>query len=159
MPEMTPLTCEELVELDEYSRKVLGSLVKIMNDNRGCFTPAEEFILDLVNQHADWRKMTPDIVEEELKTFRENFDEQVEIAREMVLKYPAHVLGGENCGDFRAQIEKLGQTGRDIRQRADMIRTAREAIRDFPALVMAEFELDELPEPWGSILRATAPKG
>jgi hypothetical protein len=104
-PVQVPLTPEQEQEvhaallsllhrrLDGMSTCTLQSLAwyaDIEDADRGCDTPAEEFITLLVLHHHI-RALTPDDAAMRLEEFRENFDSMVEGARTFVARYPEAV--------------------------------------------------------------------
>lgn len=65
----------DLKELDDADRAFLATCQKIQRRWAGSNTPFEEFFNELVTrvQHGRWP--TPDDVQRELETFRENFED------------------------------------------------------------------------------------
>ncbi len=83
---------KDFADLSEHHMNELATFARILKRNAGCNTPAEEFICGLMlhYQHQDAKGigLTPDDVEWELSTFRENFDSAVEDAQFIASRYP-----------------------------------------------------------------------
>ncbi len=69
-----------------YSERVIA-LLNALRNHHGCVTPAEEFVLDTLSDYS-LGGFTPEVAERSLKSFRENFDDAVEVARVMLAQYP-----------------------------------------------------------------------
>jgi hypothetical protein len=146
MAERAPLTAKDLARLPEIRRKDLGEFAAILSADRGCVTPAEEFIRKLARYHREY-PITPESLMDDVDEFRENFESAIENARKLVRQYPALILG-ENCGDWKDQVDALKEEHHDEQQQAFHLEDAREYVRRFPDLVMAE----GMPEPWKGIM-------
>jgi hypothetical protein len=141
------------VQLCETDRAALSGFVRILDAHRDCTTPAEEFILDIVEHHAygGWASITPDSIMEDLKTFRADFEDAIEAAKLHVRNYPAYVLGGPDCKKkYHEQRARMWEIARGVdevpegtkAQVLSYIEIARLCLREFPALVLS----DESPE-------------
>lgn len=87
---LNPLTVEQLLATDNLLyRSYLAMFARILEAERGCDTPVEEFITQLVMSYGYGHAITPDTVIAEVDgAFRTNFDSAIEIARMMMKKYP-----------------------------------------------------------------------
>lgn len=85
--------------LDDSDAITLAEFVTIMEDNRGCDTPIESFIIDLV-EHYRWHRrgivgrttttyrLTPKEIESQLEDLKANFRDAIRIARKYSSEYP-----------------------------------------------------------------------
>jgi hypothetical protein len=148
MPQRTPLTCEQLVELDEHSRGLISDFVGVLEAHSGCTSPIEELIWGLVLGHAMGVAITPESLRDDVQTFADNFERAIEDARRLVRRYPIQILG-KDCGYEPDQIKALkeGHDG-DLLQEAFELETAREGFRKYPSLVASA----KMPEPWRAAL-------
>lgn len=89
-------TLGELIEagkdLDKYDLKAAAVFCQILSQNRGCITPSEDLIEDLVMDW--WRRggiLDVDDVEQRLETFRENHNDMVGMAQRVARLLPEAV--------------------------------------------------------------------
>ena len=85
---ITGLPLSELPALPEHRLEVLHAMLQAMDAYRGCTTPIEEFLLDLVRDYGIGVSMTPDCVRESLKQFDSNFFDAISDAKLLVRRYP-----------------------------------------------------------------------
>jgi hypothetical protein len=72
MKKRSPLTCEQLVNMDDLQKQHLSDFAKVVVDNGGCSTPAEEFPQALANTYVNWNGITREDIEAKIQEFREN---------------------------------------------------------------------------------------
>jgi hypothetical protein len=152
-----PLTAEQLLELRDDQRVNLAHFATILRNDSGCTSPAEEFIMSLVRYHATAiAPLTPANIEDDLQTFRENFEQTLESTRHFVSLYPAEVLG-DNCGGWQDQLKKLkaiavsAECGHEADwdgQAENRLEIAREALRHYPALLLSDDSWEEIRKAW-----------
>jgi hypothetical protein len=161
MPDRGPLSCEELLEFEEYDRKRIAQFADLVRNYSGSSAPAEEFILGLVRYHSSGIPLTPDNVKEDLEEFRKNFEMTLANVRHFVRVYPELSLGAGEAVPTAAkavatiasseapQMQQYNVT--DDQQAARHLATARDFFKAFPDLVMAhsqelDSELQKLAE-------------
>jgi hypothetical protein len=72
-----------------YGQVEFLEICKTIHDrDRGCITPAEEFITDLVGDYGYRGGITPELVEDRLKRFRDDFTDAVDVARRFAKAHP-----------------------------------------------------------------------
>ncbi|MCU1327489.1 MAG: hypothetical protein JWN34_2859 [Bryobacterales bacterium] len=149
-------TCEQLIQMSETNRLRMAEFAVVVTNHRGCTTPAEEMILDLVRGQAlgGWAAITPDDIEKYLKSFREEFDYAIEAAKSTVANYPGDVLGGPDCPRaYRDQHKRMWEIARENGlgdpqgQVLSYLEIARLCIREFPALVLSAESIEEVAKP------------
>ena len=77
---------KSLAEIPTLKLQDVGQFIEISKNDKGCSTPAEQFITDLVMLHSGWG-LTPDKAAEKLATFRRDFDDSAEITRRFTARY------------------------------------------------------------------------
>jgi hypothetical protein len=82
-----------------YSLQRVAQCVDMVRRYRGCSTPAENLIQDLLRQHYEWGGITPEELAYQLDEnnsdgFRCNFDDAMEIANNIQITYPKLMAGG-----------------------------------------------------------------
>jgi hypothetical protein len=110
-------------------------------------------IINLVSRQAndDSHGITPDLLKDEVEELADDFERAIEVAKALVRKYPAEVLGVD-CGYLNDQIAVLKEGHRgDEQQEALDLETAREGLRKYPSLLVTA----KVPEPWRAVLIET----
>ena len=78
---------------DDDEAELLGACLKISRKDRGSSTPGEHFLLSLLLYYA-WHgssSMNPDSIEREFDEFRDNFEDAVTVARDMLRDFPEYL--------------------------------------------------------------------
>jgi hypothetical protein len=78
---------KSLTKMSALRLQKFAEFVDLCEKDRGCDTPAEEFILSLVSTHYACG-LTPDDVAEDLEDFRASFDYMAESAKMFKERYP-----------------------------------------------------------------------
>jgi hypothetical protein len=86
-------TAAFLARLDSHQIYLLQAFLKIMDNDRGCTTPIEEFISDLVwhwaKEDEDGQGLTLERIESEVETLRKgHLSEEIRNAHWMASRYP-----------------------------------------------------------------------
>lgn len=89
-----PLTSSDLAGMSEDTRRSLARYAEILDNDRGCTTPAEELITTLVLTHLAGG-LTPEDADRCVEDFRESFDMAIRAAQRITRQYPEHVAGTE----------------------------------------------------------------
>ena len=71
---------------DLWNAQRLLAFLNIVRDDEGCTTPAEEFLLDLL-QASYYRGVTPEYVDFKMGEFRENFNDVLEATKQFTARY------------------------------------------------------------------------
>ena len=76
MPQRTPFTCEQLLELDETNREYLSEFAAVLGAFTGCTSPAEALIINLVSRQADDDScgITPESLKHATEEFATDFE-------------------------------------------------------------------------------------
>ncbi|MCL4852242.1 MAG: hypothetical protein KJZ78_12785 [Bryobacteraceae bacterium] len=84
---------DSISEMDTSDLQEVAQFIDIVENDRGCTTPAEEFIKNLVFGHyaRPGEGLTPKIARAELETFREHFADAVEITKRFNRIYSSSV--------------------------------------------------------------------
>jgi hypothetical protein len=77
----------KLANMEACRLRSVAWCVEVEEADRGCITPAEDFIGGLVMFHHYWG-LTPDRAAEYLEEFRDNFDEVADAVKYLNAKYP-----------------------------------------------------------------------
>jgi hypothetical protein len=90
-PPTAQLYAELLSRLDKEDRVELWNLLTFLDvyrKNDGVYTPAEQFIANLVQEYG-WRPgMTPDSIQKEVEDFQECFKFAIQDTRRILAQYP-----------------------------------------------------------------------
>ncbi|HEY3439458.1 MAG TPA: hypothetical protein VGK29_01845 [Paludibaculum sp.] len=123
-------TLGELIEagkdLNKYDLKAAAVFCQILEENRGCTTPSQEFLEGLVMDW--WRRggiLEIEDVEQRLETFRENHNDMIGMAQRVARFLPDVVRphlpdNGESAKVLKAALE-LKQRVEDIREKVEKI--------------------------------------
>jgi hypothetical protein len=159
----------ELPELPAFYCRHLSYFLQLLKADRGCVTPIEEFITDLVWRWAESSEsphlaLDPDVIVDDLingsSGLREHFDDAVETTRLFNARYAAALTreSGIRPGDVESALREIegnealrnyGGPGSDPQQTASHLQTARDLYAAVPHLVTrrsAEFnsQLEEI---------------
>jgi hypothetical protein len=108
-PETGTLLKRVLLHCDnEYQMRIIEAALDILERDRGCNSPAEEFLEGLLRAYQCRPPgLTPDDVKEALQDFEENFIDFGEAVRDFVKAYPAVLSeptsSEENEGEAHAE--------------------------------------------------------
>jgi hypothetical protein len=78
---------ESLAEMPIVYVQNVAEFVTIMERYQGCTSPAENFIVTLVEMYA-WGHATPEEAELKLEDFRSDFEHAIKTTRFMISRYP-----------------------------------------------------------------------
>jgi hypothetical protein len=86
-------TIQRIGEMDPIALQRVAQFVDVVVHGRGCSTPAEDFLMHMVDTHYDPEGLTPERIARQLDPdnvdgFRCNFDDAVAIGRRFREHYP-----------------------------------------------------------------------
>ena len=76
--------------LSDFDLDCVAAAVEALRNNRGCITPAENFIQEILLT-ASIRPLEPSDVEQDFQSFKDSFDDAVETTRKFNRDYPVYV--------------------------------------------------------------------
>ena len=85
-------------EIPTVELETVAEFVTIIERDRGCSTPAENFIVTLVEMYC-WGHATPDVAALKLEDFRSDFDYAITTAQFMNARYPDQVAANSEEED------------------------------------------------------------
>jgi hypothetical protein len=83
---------DEKRQHEAYLEKYATTARKVAERGRGCLTPAEDFITQVLVAYDVWDEqgegLPPWVIEQHLETFKEDQEDMLEAARSLLQRYP-----------------------------------------------------------------------
>ena len=90
---------QRVASLNSFDVVLVTAAVDAIERCRGCITPAETFVEDVLMEYA-WGRCSPDRIQEALDTYRSDLESMTEGVTDLVRRYPERFR--ELCAEVAA---------------------------------------------------------